>query len=154
MSSASGNITTNILLDLLNSNVLWGSTNKVVIYIVTTTTRMHACMYTHIFTMHTPIRYSPYTHTRVHIHHAHAHTHTFTLTHTHTHTHTHIYSLIHHPHRYDWILTIVLSVVVPLYLLSGWLHARASVGFAQIRRQALQEATEVSLLIFFNYSAI
>ena len=50
-------------------------------------------------------------------------------------------------HRYDWILTIVLSVVVPLYLLSGWLHARASVGFAQIRRQALQEATEVSLLI-------
>ena len=47
--------------------------------------------------------------------------------------------------RYDWILTIVLSVVVPLYLLSGWLHAKASVGFAQIRRQALQEATEVSL---------
>lgn len=46
--------------------------------------------------------------------------------------------------RYNWILTIILSAVVPLYLLSVWAHSRASFGFARIRRQALQDAAEVS----------
>ena len=45
--------------------------------------------------------------------------------------------------RYSWILTFVLMGVVPLYILSGWLHVKVSAGFAGLQQRALRDAARV-----------
>ena len=45
--------------------------------------------------------------------------------------------------RFSWILTFVLMGVVPLYILSGWLHVKVSAGFAGLQQQALRDAARV-----------
>ena len=47
---------------------------------------------------------------------------------------------------YSWILTIILMFVVPLYIIAGWLHIKASTGFASLRRKAYKESNEVGIV--------
>lgn len=49
--------------------------------------------------------------------------------------------------RFSWILTFVLMGVVPLYILSGWLHVKVSAGFAGLQQRALRDAARVRYYI-------
>ena len=47
---------------------------------------------------------------------------------------------------YSWSLTLVLMSAVPLYILAGWVHSKASLGFAGWQRTTFIDAAEVSRL--------
>lgn len=49
---------------------------------------------------------------------------------------------------YSWSLTLVLMSAVPLYILAGWVHSKASLGFAGWQRTTFIDAAEVSSLSY------
>lgn len=51
----------------------------------------------------------------------------------------HVVGFVH-----SWLLTLALMFVVPLYIMAGWLHVKASTGFASLRREAFKESNEVA----------